>query len=330
VFRSLILQSDVHVNTIANALSKMPKVRRVICKSNNWRIASEAEDIFFIPEFNQNAIGDPRISQLYPKAGQNRSLIGNHMDNRYKDKLGHFRYLSTFNYGLNIMCHAISIANVQLQTLSIGCPLGNSFDELYNVYPATFVLMSPREITHTCNAFQYLRQISLTFKCFDPREMRSHWIRGNGVEKNVARTLAAAKNLEDLRLDFSEMTFKHGDFTLKEYLGPCAWPRLRSLCLRNKNVVNHEELTDLIYRHHQTLKSLNLDSIRLADANWWTWARQVRPWVSSSPFEKINLYELQDAEGPKIFGHCLESYLLQENDDLEVCSWCYNYWDDHH
>jgi F-box-like len=318
-FEGLILQSDVHVNTIANALSKMPNVRKVIC--GNYGRLLEAGDMYFIPEFNQAMIQcDPRMSRLYPKAGENLSRIAIGMNNLYRDELEDFKS-KRFNYGLGIVCRAISVSNVRLQTLSIGCPDGDSFNALYNIYPATFVLMSPRELEHICNAFQYLQKVSLKFK-FDLKDERdSSSVRGSGIGENVARMLAAAKGLRDLRLDFNEIC-SNGCFTLKEYLGACTWPQLRSLYLFNKEV-KEEELTDLIYRHRLTLKYLGLESVRLIDANWWTWARQVQPWVSSSSFEQIHFFSLRETERDHYWipDCCLGSYLLQEEDDW-VCSSC--------
>jgi F-box-like len=317
-YKSLILQSDVHVNTIANALSKMPNVREVICK-NSWYLDLNLyeSDIYFIPEFNRATICDPRISRLYPKAGGNESLVAVHVNNLYRDGVEKFLYFFGFNYGLSILCRAISISNMHLQTLSIGCPDGTRksyFNPLYYIYPATFVLMSPRELEHTCNAFQYLQKISLSFN-FCPNKRDSSSIRGNGIEENVARILAAAKSLRDLRLDFNEIGLMDGCFTLKEYLGSCTWPQLQSLHIGEKHV-KEEELTDLIYRHRPTLKYLSLDTVHLVDAGWWTWARQVQPWVSSSSFEKIDCFNSQETGVNWMCDNCLGNYLLQGDDGL--------------
>jgi F-box-like len=325
-YKSLILQSDVHVNTIANALSKMPNVREAICRNVlSLDVDSDGSDIYFIPEFNRATICDPRISRLYPKAGENQSRAA-HVNNLYRDEVKNFCYPNRFNYGLSILCRAISISNTHLQTLSLGCHDRNKlFDKsLYDIYPATFVLMSPRELEHTCIAFQYLRKIYLSFKFRPGGERDRSSITGNGIGENVARMLAAAKNLRDLRLDFNEVRLEHGCFTLKEYLGSCTWPQLQSIHLYEKNV-KEEELTDLIYRHRSTLKYLSLKSVNLVDADWWTLARQIQPWVKlCSSFEEIKCYRLRQETGVHwMCNGCLGNYLLQGKDGL--CPLCRTY-----
>jgi hypothetical protein len=125
--------------------------------------------------------------------------------------------------------------------------------------------------------------------------------------------VAAATHLEDMSIDFRE-DVNHSSLTLKGCLGACTWPQLRSLHLCSKYENDIEELTDLVYRHRQTLKSLYLDSVRLANANWWMWARQVQPWVSSSSLEQIECDNLR-YQNQRVC--CLGRYLQRK--ESEVC-----------
>ena len=144
----------------------------------------------------------------------------------------------------------------------------------HGLYPATFLKMSPRDLEYTCNAFQHFRN----WKDISSGPINKH-------KYNLAKILWAGKNLEELKLNFSvEYSFYYIEFfnwRLHDILGTCTWPRLQSLHLSKKHV-DGKELADLVYRHHKTLKSLQLWRIHLRNGNWWTWAESAQPWISSS------------------------------------------------
>jgi hypothetical protein len=134
------------------------------------------------------------------------------------------------------------------------------------------------------------------------------------IISSLAKILAAAENLEELILDFN---CKLGHLQLEEtYLGTYTWSHLQSLYLRNRRM-DEEELTNLLYRHRQTLKRLRLvDYIDLkhgtnAHSSWWRWAKEIHRWMSSS-LEQIELkylgYTGLDSV-PKCC--CLKSIILQ-------------------
>jgi hypothetical protein len=271
------LQPDVHVSFIAAALARMPNLRGLTLK-NHWFPPRPNPSYYYTPEEAESGrcydhkkdalLYGPRTSRGFPVAETYLRPGTNGVKREYVG----WRCPAGYDYGFEIMRNALAISNVHLLSLFVDYVANR-----YNKYPGglylnTFLNMSPRDLEYTCNAFRHLRKISLClawdYGCIDS---------GIGEKYGLAKVLAAAHNLEELTLDFC--ADRWNEIGLKYTLGTSTWPRLRSLCLFN-NVVDDEGLADLVFRHHKTLKSLQLWRIYL-HGNWWTWAERVQPWIST-------------------------------------------------
>jgi hypothetical protein len=90
-----------------------------------------------------------------------------------------------------------------------------------------------------------------------------------------------------------------------------------------------EELTNMLYRHRQTLKSLRLHRIGFkygpnTNNSWWRWAKKIHQWMSSS-LEQIELKDLgctrPDGRTPNFIPKwcCLKSIILQGYSNGDYC-----------
>jgi hypothetical protein len=209
------LQPEVHVETIARALSRMPNLRGVILK-NNWRHPRDYPGSLPVIMIPYNPIYGPRSSRHYPilelqphgiSIMRNTSLHG----------------LSRFDYGFGIMCRALSISNTLLQTFSVDYLYGKH-SVTSGLFPATFSSVSSSELEHACNAFRSLRKISLSLDSDCPTLCGGKW----HLKDSLAKMLAATDKLEELTVNFN-CQYDHNSL-LHDCLGTRTWPRLRPLC----------------------------------------------------------------------------------------------------
>jgi F-box-like len=314
------LQPDVHVSIIAAALAKMPKLRDLILKNHWLPPRDDPGYIYSDEEMDDVAVYGPRTSRHFPTtAGVPYGIP--------VERYAHGRPVD-FDYGFGIMCHALAISDVRLRSFSVDYVREyDLYDERDHLFPgglhlATFSSMSLRDLKYACNAFRNFRQISLglswdfLFIC----SKRTH----RGVKGNLPKILAAAQDLEELKLDFGD---KRQELPLKYVLGTNTWPRLRSLYLRS-NHVDEKDLADLLYRHRETLKSLHLWWICLKNGDWWTWAESLQPWISSS-LEQIEFTPRWCEKREKIITRrgtvwmksecCLKNYLLLGHYKRDCC-----------
>jgi hypothetical protein len=219
-----------------------------------------------------------------------------------------------YDYGFDIMCRAFSMGKICLQSLSVDYRPPTGF------HADTFLSMSPGVLEHACNSFRHLRAISLAIAQRGALEFTSTPRDTRNLEYSLARILAAAKDLEQLTVIFNESYLYR---PLSEVLGNHTWPRLQSLCICKK-LTGEEELTDLIYRHHRTLKSLRLDRVLFrGPGSWWKWAENIRSWASSSlkqiEFEGL-MYEGKRALG-SVPGCCLKNYISVGQLNCNSCNY---------
>ena len=120
---------------------------------------------------------------------------------------------------------------------------------------------------------------------------------------------------------YSDHYIEFFNWRLHHILGTCTWPRLQSLYLSNKHI-DGKELADFVYRHHKTLKSLQLWRVYLRNGNWWTWAESVQPWISSS-LERIEFtpswYEKRFGVSELESECCLKNYILLGHYKRDCC-----------
>jgi F-box-like len=306
----------VHVRAIISALLKMPNVRRVIFNHEDHYPPPPPEDPFGYYYLYCTAIYTPPGSQHDSRAEEDPDVCpdeGLFIASEYFNELIHQAMPEKF------ICHAISVTKVYAARQS-SCSSQSDFTRICKRYcPTAFSLMSPNEIHLAGMTFGSLREISLQLSFYRLLKENSNINFKYYSDKNrLLKILAAAKNLEVLKLDFDE-TNRSVMLPLKAYLGSITWPRLQSIHLRRKNFENGEELTDMVYRHLQTLRSLCLKDIWLVNGHWWTWAQQIRARISyGTPLERIELSGLQcglDGDKHSIASHCLESYLLRGSHD---------------
>jgi hypothetical protein len=301
------LQPDVHASIIAAALARMPNLRGLILK-NHWLPPRDDPAYIYSEEERENAaLHGPRSSQYFPMAEEKPYAIPVRC------------HLGRYDYGFEVMCNALSILDLHLQSLSvdyISIPPWSSRLS-YGLYPATFLKMSPLDLEYTCNAFRHFRNISLGL----------NWLCDNlpAIRHNnpIPKIFAAAENLEELKLNFNMVYNENINWSLplNSILGTCTWPRLQSLYLSYKHV-DGKELADLVYRHHKTLKSLRLWQIHLRKGNWWTWAESAQPWISSS-LERIEFtpswYEKRRGASWIESECCLKNYILLGHYKRDCC-----------
>jgi F-box-like len=273
------LQPDIHVSIIAAALARMPNLRGLILK-NHWLPPRPYPGYCYsVKERKNAALYGPRTSRDFP-------MVKWKPYPEWKPcgiPLPRWGYVEDpFDYGFEIMRNALAISDVHLLSFSVDYSL--EYDPDYNckynarapsgLWESTFSKMSPRGLKYACNAFRHLRKISLSLG----RDFFYLSFQSDG-KHSLAKILAAAHNLEELKLKFGNNC---RESSLIDLLGTYTWPHLRSLYL-DLNHVDEKELTDFVWRHHKTLKSLHLLQIQLENGgNWWTWAESVQPWISSS------------------------------------------------
>jgi F-box-like len=309
----VILQPDVYASSIASTLARMPNLRGLVLK-NHWLPPREDPSYIYSDEEVENtALYGPRSSRYFPLTeGKPYATPA------YRD-IG-WRGLAVFDYGFEIMCHALAISDVHLHSFSVDYVDEYSHQVPGGLSPSTFSNMLPRELEHTYNAFQHFRSISLSLGC----DYKTLSLSSNKELLNPAKMLAAARNLEELKLHFWNRSY---EICLEGILGSCIWPHLRSIHLSYSRVDN-KELADLVCRHHKTLKSLHLWQIYIKNDNWWTWAESVRPYISSS-LEEIEFTPLwykernerrQTPETAWIESECcLKNYLLLGSYKRDCC-----------
>jgi F-box-like len=294
------LQLDKHVEYIAHALSRMPRVREVIFK-NHW-LPLQDDDGSGLGEIS--GVRGPRSSRNYPIGAhkpygltveRSASYLPSHEPSKY-------------DYGLGVMCRALSKSERSIEKFSVDYIYKSSGAIAFRYLPGgfysdTFLSMSPDDLAHACNAFRHLRKISLScaYQTEDANKCN--------LKDSMARMLAAAKDLEELTIDFNE---GHFHYPLTAVLGSHAWPRLRLLDIHNK-AVHEEEFVDLVYRHRQTLKCLRFSWIYFVHGSWWTWADHLRSWGPSSSIEQMEfgcLNYLDRKEFYGVPGCCLVHYIF--------------------
>jgi hypothetical protein len=315
------LQPGVHVSIIAAALARMPNLRGLILK-NHWLPPRDDPAYVYSEEDLKNpAPYGPRTSRHFPPE-----------EIRLRDtipvecEIGHQPGSDGYDYGFEVMHNALATSDLwHLQSLSVDY-IYNEYDCKYispwpfphGLYPATFLKMSPLDLEYTCNAFRHFRKISLGLN------WESFHSGATTHKYNLAKILGAAENLEELKLNFN-MVSNYDDecfsWPLHHILGTRTWSRLQSLYLSNKHV-DGKELADLVYRHHKTLKSLQLWRIHLQRGlNWWTWAESAQPWISSS-LERIEFtpswYEKR-FEASLESECCLKNYILLGHYKRDCC-----------
>jgi hypothetical protein len=308
------LGPDTHVDAIANALSDMPNVWRVVL---NYDYIALRGDKGYDYTYS-TATFTPPGSQHDPRTEGDPCV---HPDICYIDDSMHL-----FNRSMpeRFTCRSVSVSKVHLRQRFLGYSDGIFRSGLSCYCPVTFASISPSDMEHAwngcypLNAFKHLRKISLQLGFYPLYKKDSYNSRDYSVKSDsLVQMLITAENLEEIELDFEE-TDRGFMLPLRAYLSSCTWPHLESLRLHQKNV-NEEELTDLVDRHMQTLKSLCLKDICLVDAHWWTWADQIRTRIESSSLEQIEFGDLQCGLDDKrqIPSRCLSSYLLRGSHDRD-------------
>jgi hypothetical protein len=254
----------IQVGIIADALSKMPHVREVVFR-NHW-LPPEWHGVNYEADCRGFAIYGPRTSRDYPDGEPKPYAIPVKRPTSYRV------LRSNYDYGFGIMCRALSMSKTYLHTFSVDYVNYGWVTDSYfpgGFYSETFLSISADDFGYACSAFRHLRKLSLSFAPEPADRVIRH------LKKTLARILAAAKKLEELTLNFNESDISHWDWPLTAVLGTNTWPRLRHLCISEK-VMDENELTDFLYRHRQTLRSLRLYRVYFDHGNWWTWAEEIR------------------------------------------------------
>ena len=164
--------------------------------------------------------------------------------------------------------------------------------------------MSPGNLCQAKICLQILTKIRFSLMVDDERFSNHVDIRH--VHQNVAKLLSSAVNLQSLSLDLNDEAgmIRPGYSTLREILGQCKYPKLRSLILAYFSS-SDEELLRLL-KYSKDLQQITIDSNRLVKGSW----RRVADWMRAS------LPQLKHAKLGKLYGGFDEPFESMEYLDL--------------
>lgn len=175
--------------------------------------------------------------------------------------------------------------------------------------------MSPGNLSQAKICFQILTKIR--FSLILGYERLSDHVDIRHVHQNVAKLLRSAVNLQSLSLDLDDQAdmIRPGYSTLREILGRCKYPKLRSLILGYFSS-SDEELLRLL-KHSKDLQQITIAFHRLVKGSW----RRVADWMRASlpqlkhaklgnlyggfdePFESVEYRDLYEDVGNFLFAH---------------------------
>ena len=175
--------------------------------------------------------------------------------------------------------------------------------------------MSPGILSQAKICFQILTKIR--FSIILDYERFSNHVDIRHVHQNVAKLLRSAVNLQSLSLDLDDQAdmIMPGYSTLREILGRCKYPKLRSLILAYFSS-SDEELLRLL-KHSKDLQQITIAFHRLVKGSW----RRVADWMRASlpqlkhaklgnlyggfdePFESVEYRDLYEDVGNFLFAH---------------------------
>ena len=206
-----------------------------------------------------------------------------------------------------LILHALSATNANVKELTMEpCDLELSTDT------ASFS-MSPGSLSQVKVCFRTLTKIRFTL-LMDPERFSTN-VDKRHVHRNVAKLLSSAINLQSLSLDLRDEAVvpetQHS--TLKEILGQCKFPKLRSLIL-GFLVSSEAELLRLL-RYSGSLEQLTIEGHELTEGSWMRvadWIRASLPLLGyaglnqlyggfNEPWEKTEYMDLYDHVGCFLF-----------------------------
>lgn len=155
-----------------------------------------------------------------------------------------------YNETFLLLARVLSFTGAKIRKFSV-----QSLEGYGGIDGAVFGGMSQSNLSHCCNAFRGLREVSITAT----KRNVDGWMTGN-----LAKILSGAANLETLR--FNGCTSETFPISTKFILSTTTC-QLTSLTLVD-TCVDQKDFLDLLTRHSGTLKNINLCVIGLIDGSW--------------------------------------------------------------
>ncbi|KAI9866429.1 MAG: hypothetical protein M1813_001551 [Trichoglossum hirsutum] len=203
-----------------------------------------------------------------------------------------------YNEAFLLMARVLSLTGAKIRELNIESD--DDFDrESQGVDGAVFRGMSHMDMSHCCNAFRGLREVTITADEYDI----DGWMTGN-----MAKILSVATNLESLRFDCN----REFRISPKYFFSTTTWSRLTSLDF-GRVTFDQGELLDLLRRHSSTLKEIQLFCVCLTNGSWRILLEGMKSSLSLKAISIDSPIE-EDDEGVEIDNYmtraALKDYLL--------------------
>lgn len=174
--------------------------------------------------------------------------------------------------------------------------------------------------------FQSLKTLELVFRLERDDRYDLHTNHGNGVAtayKDLTNgvlqsSLAAAKDLESLVINFDDLGYFGSAVNVSDILGDTVWPKLHKLDLDCMN--SSGRLVDML-RRQPCLKHLNLSFMVLERIDWVTLLRSMKKKLSLASFSTRGLLEDDNSQYNVYFidsdAYCAEHIEISMSDMLE-------------
>ena len=195
-----------------------------------------------------------------------------------------------------LMARAVSLSGTKIRDLEIERDDDLSRDP-EGIIGAVFQEMSDTNLSHCCNTFRGLRNVTITTN----GEHVDGWTTGN-----LAKILSSATKLESLCLHCCDGFFH---IPTKHVLGTTTWSRLASLDFAYTNL-DQGEFLHLLKRHSHTLTNLNLFCVCLRNGSWKPLLEEVKSSLSLRHFSINHLAE-DDWEEIYLDQGALDNYLFE-------------------
>ncbi|KAH6696576.1 hypothetical protein BKA61DRAFT_623222 [Leptodontidium sp. MPI-SDFR-AT-0119] len=189
---------------------------------------------------------------------------------------------------------AIACANIRdfdIEGHGYGCGHG--------VDGALFRAMSHLDLSHCCDAFRGLRNITITANETDINGWRTG---------NLAKILSGATDLERLCIHCSDGMFH---ISTRYILGTTVWSRLTSLDF-SSTTFDQGDFLDVLRRHSGTLKDIDLNCVHLANGSWKVLLEGMKSFLSLRHVSIEDPFEEDGHEAIYLNDDALTNYLLCE------------------
>ncbi len=199
-----------------------------------------------------------------------------------------------YNEAFLLMARVLSLTGAKIRELDIE---SDDDDSGEGVNGALFRGMSHINLSHCCDAFRGLRNITITA---DKNDV-SGWMTGN-----LAKILSGATDLERLCVHCCNGTFP---ISTKYILSTIAWSRLTSLDFLYATL-DQGDFLDLLRRHSGTLKDIDLFCVGLTNGSWKILLEGMKSSLSLQHISIDHPYEEDNGEEIYLNENALENYLL--------------------